>query len=317
VVALPEPVMHTVLAIWQAYESKASGSGDNTGVPMSVAASDCSRSIWYALRWAAPPEVIDGQKQRRFATGHREEDRLLADLEAAGIEVIKTDPATGEQFRAALADGWLRGKLDGKVIGVPEAPKTTHVVEIKSHNDKSFKDLQKKKLKDGKPEHYVQCQLYMKALKLTRCLYLAVNKNDDSLYAERISYEPNFAAQIEEKIKKVVKANSAPPKLFNNPDDRAAFVCRWCRARPQCHDNQFARFNCRTCIEAEFMPNAEVRCALWNRILSYDDQQKGCAKHLFLPSLVPGEQIDSDEKKRTVTYELRNGQKWVDGKLAK
>ncbi len=310
---LPDPIQHTVLAIWKSYEAKA-WSGDNLGVPISQAGHECARAIWYSLRWASPPEPADGQRQRRFDTGNIEEERLLDDLEAAGMQIERLDPATGQQFRVQLVDGWLRGKLDGKGVGFPEAPDTVHVIETKSMNDRSFKDLQRKKLQVGKPDHYVQCQLYMKAENLERCLYLAVNKNDDSLYAERVKIDRGLVARIEQKIEHVIDRSSAPSKLFENPNDRAAFVCQWCRHRPQCHEGAFSRFNCRTCLESEFLPGAIVRCQLWNKELSYAEQQKGCDKHLFLPSLVPGEQIDADEEKRTVTYRLRDGQEWMDGK---
>jgi hypothetical protein len=42
-----------------------------------------------------------------------------------------------------LRSGWLRGKLDGRALEIPEAPKTLHVVETKSHKEKSFKELVK------------------------------------------------------------------------------------------------------------------------------------------------------------------------------
>src|ERR1017187_5909957 len=106
---LPAPISHTVLAIWEAYEKKG-WQGDSLGVPMSQVAEECERKIWYQFRWAANPEIITGQKQRRFDTGNIEEDRLLTDLENAGITVERLDPASGQQFRATLASGWLRGK---------------------------------------------------------------------------------------------------------------------------------------------------------------------------------------------------------------
>ena len=40
---------------------------------------------------------------------------------------------------------------------------------------------------------------------------------------------------------------------------------------------------------------------------------KDCPAHLFLPALVPGEQIDSDPEAETVTYRLRDGTNWIDG----
>jgi hypothetical protein len=304
---LPEPIRHTIEAIWKAYEAR-SRSGDSLGVPMSQAGNECARAIWYAFRWTCSSESPNGQRQRRFETGLLEEERLLNDLEAAGIKVERLDPATGTQFRAALADGWLRGKLDGKVIGLPEASLTEHVVECKSHNQKSFDDLKKKGLRQSKPDHWTQCQLYMKATGLQRCLYLAVNKNDDALYSERIEYDKTAAEQLEKRIEWVVKADQAPPKLWES----CIHQCNWCSARGVCHEGAWARVNCRTCIEARFLPGAVVRCALWDKELSYDEQQRGCEKHLFLPSLVPGEQIDADEEHRTVSYKLHDGSVWVD-----
>jgi len=313
-VALPEPIQHTVIAIWDAYEVRAaSNGGDNRGIPMSLIANECERAIWYQLRWATASEVITGVKQRRFDTGNLEEERLLDDLENAGITVERVDPATGAQFRVELADGWLRGKMDGRATGVPEAPKTVHVIEIKSHNDKSFKELAKKKLKDAKPDHFAQCQAYMKAEHLTRCLYLAVNKNTDELYAERIEFDKVFADRLELKARRIVAADVAPAKLHEDPNAKAAWQCQWCPALPQCHEQRFARVNCRTCINFEFRPGAVAYCTHWNKELEYDEQQKGCDKHIYLPSLVPGEQTDANEAERTVTYTLHDGTVWTDG----
>lgn len=309
-VELPRPISHTVLAIWTAYEAKARSS-DGLGIPMSQVAEECERKIWYQLHWANQPEVISGQKQRRFDTGKIEEERLLNDLELAGIIVERSDPATGEQFRVSLADGWLRGKMDGRATNIPEAPKTVHVVECKSHNDKSFKDLVKKKLQASKPDHYGQCQAYMHAQSLTRCLYIAVNKNTDELYSERIEYDKTYCLRLEAKAERIVKSNIAPPKLFEDPTSKAAFPCTWCSSRPQCHEKEFARKNCRTCLSASFESGAVVKCFLFNKVLSYEEQQVGCPAHLYLPSLVPGEQIDAGE--RWVKYKMVDNNEWIDG----
>ena len=318
---LPDPISHTVLAIWSAYEAKPRSFGDSRGIPMSMVAEPCDRKTWYALRWANPPEFITGAKQRRFDTGNIEEERLLADLERAGIVVERADPATGKQFRVSLADGWLRGKLDGRATNIPEAPVAVHVVECKSHNDKSFKDLVKKKLQASKPDHYAQTQMYMHAQNLARALYIAVNKNTDELYAERIEYDAAFCLRAEAKVEYIVKQDAAPPKLFEDPDAKSAYPCSWCPARPQCHEGEFARRNCRTCISAELCSGATVRCTLFNKELSYDEQQVGCGLHLYLPSLVPGEQIDAKDdpvadealNKRWVKYKMPDGTEWIDG----
>jgi hypothetical protein len=313
---LPEPISHTVLAIYLAYEKNA-WQGDSLGVPISQAANDCSRAVWYQLRWCSSPrqENEPGRKESIFATGRYWEERLLDDLEAIGCQVERLDPTTGQQFRVALASGWLRGKLDGQVLGLPEAPKTLHVVETKSHGSKSFKELTKKKLKEGKPDHYAQCQLYMHAQSLTRCLYYVVNKDTDERYTERVEYDHAFAVRLEAKVYRIVKQDSAPPRLFEDVTAKAAFPCQWCPSKPQCHEGAFARKNCRTCISSSFRDGAIVYCELHEKELSYKEQQAGCPSHLFLPSLVPGEQTDANEKDRWVKYKMKDGSEWVDGAL--
>lgn len=317
---LPNPINHTVEAIYSAIAARAR-QGDNFGVPMGNAVNECDRAIWYALRWAAPPERMDGQKLRRFETGHREEARLLDDLAAAGVTVERVDPATGKQFAVALADGWLRGKIDARATGLPEAPKTEHVVECKSHNDRSFKGLLKhappkgEGLRRSKPEHFAQCQLYMHALKLHRVLYLAVNKNTDELYAERIEYDAEFALRVEVRVTRIAGTDRAPSRLHDDLNSKAAFTCQWCPALALCHERAFARVNCRTCMHAIFDSGAEVRCARTGASLSYDNQQTGCGQHRYLPDLVPAEQVDVAGD--VVIYKFPDGQWWhdCDGKV--
>ncbi len=308
---LPPPESHTALAMDRAIVEAARG-GDSRGVPMSAAGGECDRAIWYALRWAAPLEAPEGARQRRFRTGEAYEEWLLQDLTNAGVVVWTIDEATGKQFRIELASGWLRGKVDGVAQGLPEAPATVHVVECKSHNEKSFKELVRKGVREAKPEHYAQCQLYMHGLALTRCLYLAANKNTDEIHAERLEYDPAFCLAIETRIERIVATDRAPARAHEDPTSKAAFACAWCAAKGLCHQGAFARTNCRTCLHAEFRDGANVRCARHDRPLSYEDQQAGCVDHRYLPDLVPGEQVDVIAGD-VVVYRLADGTEWRDG----
>lgn len=310
---LPEPLSHTVAAMDAAIVAQARDF-DSRGVPMSAAVNECDRAIWYGLRWAAPPEKPEGARQRRFRTGQAYETWMLADLTAAGIAVWTVDDSTGRQFSVELAHGWLRGKVDGVAEGIPEAPKTTHVVECKSHNEKSFKDLVKKGLRDAKPDHFAQCQLYMHGLGLTRCLYVAANKNTDEIHAARVEYDATFCIAIEARIERIVAAKRPPAKAHDDPTSKAAYACAWCPAKLICHEGQFARHNCRTCLHATPQDGANWHCERWDKPLSYQDQQTGCPAHLYIPELVPAEeQIDVDEIAGTVTYRMKDGSIWVDG----
>jgi hypothetical protein len=312
---IPTAIPHTVEAIYSAIAAKARG-GDSRGVPMSDVANDCERAIWYKLRWAAEPEKIDGLKESIFETGRRWEDRLLDDLERAGVLVERIDPATGKQFSVELAMGWLRGKMDGRALDIPEAPKTLHVVETKSHKEKSFKELVKhappkgEGLKKSKPDHYAQCQSYMHAHSLTRCLYLAVNKNTDERYVERVEYDPAYALQLEAKVSRVVRSDRAPSRLHDDPKSKAAFACGWCPVLGLCHEKAWARINCRTCLHASLEDGANVRCTRSGEIRTYPEQQAGCPSHRWLPDLVPAEQVDVQGE--DIVYRLEDGSLWVD-----
>jgi hypothetical protein len=314
---LPEPINHTVAAIYAAIEARAY-MGDSRGVPMSDAVNPCDRATWYRLRWAAPTERVDGQKESKFETGRRWETRLLDDLEAAGVVVERIDPATGKQFTAELANGWLRGKLDGRGLNIPEAPKTVHVIEAKSHSEKSFKELVKHNpltggegLKKSKLEHYAQCQSYMHCQGVTRCLYIAVNKNTDERYAERVEYDATFVITMEARITRLASTDVAPPRLFDDPKSKGAFACAWCTAFAQCHEQAFARVNCRTCLHASLEDGANVRCTKSGELREYKQQQSGCSDHRYLPSIVPGEQIDVQGD--LIVYRLKDGSLWRDG----
>lgn len=307
-VAIPEPYNFTVNAIWQAYEKRAiENAYDNYGIPISMMGDECDRKLWYILRWAFTVNPVPAVTQRLFDTGYVEEDRLLNDLRAAGFDVLSEDPATGASYRIELVRGWLRGKADGTVQGLPEAPKALHVVECKSHNDKSFKELKKSGLPNT---HYVQCQIYMHGLHLQRCLYVAVNKNTDELYVERVRYDKALCESLMLRAERILSANTAPSRIS---EDAEFYLCRFCDARFVCHEGLGVRSNCRTCISSSFADNAELHCALWKTVREKEEQRLGCTKHLFLPSLVAGEQIDADESRRTITYRMPDGSIWTDG----
>lgn len=310
--ALPPPIAHTAEAIDAAYV-KAARNGDSMGVPMSQVINPCDRALWYAFRWTAEPEKPEGSRQRRFATGEHYEQVMLDELRMIGAEVWQIDSATGKQFKVDLANGHLRGKLDGVAVGLPEAPQTPHAVECKSANEKSFKAIAKGKVRDTKPEHHAQIQLYMHALGLQRGLYMLANKNDDTRHTERVEYDAAFCLALIARIERIVVLGRPPARLHEDPTSKGAVECLFCTARPVCHEGAFPRVNCRTCLESEPHDGPRWTCRHRVKDLSYREQQDGCRGHRFIPELVPGEQVDADPRGRTVTYRMADGSVWVDG----
>jgi len=309
--ALPEPIPHTATLMDAAIVAKAK-SFDGAGIPMSDVANECDRAIWMKLRWTSPPERPEGQRERRFRTGHQYETWLLDDLEAAGVEVARIDPATGKQWRVELASGHIRGKMDGRAIGLPEAPKTEHVVECKSHKAEIFRKIVKSPIRESKPDHFAQCQLYMHAEGLSRCLYLAANKDTDEIHTERVEYDPVYCMALVARLERIVHAPRAPTRLHEDPTAKGAFACQICTRLAQCHEGQFSRVNCRTCLNSEPRENATWHCVRWDKPLSYRDQQEGCPAHRYIPDLVPAEQVDVLDND-VVVYRLADGSEFRDG----
>lgn len=313
---IPPPQNFTVDAIYAAYAASRARSWEGLGISISDLGNDCDRAVWYALRWASPQEVITGLKAITFETGEIEEERLLNSLRMIDCEVEAVDPHTGKQTRVTAVFGFVRGKIDGKVLGLPEAPKTWHVVECKSAKETYYKPVVKKGVREGYFSHWVQLNTYCHLLGFDRGLYMLRNKNTGEIYCERIETDHDAAIRMLANAERIVEMHEPPAKLHDDPTAKTAFKCRsMCRHKAICHDGVFPRVNCRTCLHAtaERLENATISCARWSKPLTPDEQREGCPAHLYLPALVPGEMLDADEAAETVTYRLRDGSTWVDG----
>ncbi|WP_309083758.1 oxidoreductase [Chelativorans sp.] len=310
-VALPNSISLTVVAIDAAVEAAEDRDFDHV-VRGSSIGHPCERHLWYRFRWAHEPEVFDGRKLRLFQTGHEEEARLVAYLALAGVKIEAVDPATGEQWEVTALDGHFAGHLDGIATGILEAPTTPHLLECKTHNARSFAQLLRHGVAISKPEHVAQMQVYMHLKGLTRAFYLAKNKDTDELYGERIRYDAAQGSALLAKAERIRDANAAPARVS---DDPSYYLCQAfnCPSYGVCHAGQFALRNCRTCLHSAIGSAGAWYCARFDRVLTIEAQRVGCPNHLYLPSLVPGEQVDADERAETITYRMPDGSVWADG----
>jgi hypothetical protein len=314
-VALPEIQSETSAAIERAW-AEAQVPHDDATLRASKIGDPCDRRLWFGFRWAHAPERHSGRALRIFETGNIEEDRLVEDLRRIGCHVDATDPETGEQYEVSFLAGHFTGHTDGEVEGVPEAPKTRHLLECKTHNDKSFKELKRLKVREAKPMHFAQMQIYMHGRALTRALYVAVNKNDDEIYTERVEYDPAFALAVLARAERLIRSDKAPARIVESLADKMAWQCTFCPAKAVCHDGALPRRTCRTCIHATPEMDGSGRWSCVRHLiqsLSPDQQRQGCPNHLYLPDLVPGEQVDADPVAETITYRFADGGTWVDG----
>jgi hypothetical protein len=206
--------------------------------------------------------------------------------------------------------GHFGGSLDGIAINLLEAPKSWHVLEFKTHSTKSFADLLSKKVKNSKPLHFAQMQIYMHMMSITRAMYLAVCKENDDVYVERLEVDPVFAEGLLDKAQRIIFASTPPQRISSDP---TWYQCRMCDHAPVCHVNQVnaaaAEINCRTCLHATPVEGG-WHCARHDKALNDAQQRAACTQHLFIPSLVPGQQIDAGED--WVEYEFDSGNRWRD-----
>lgn len=313
---LPQVTSPTVAAIYAAYEA-ANSERDGRSISVSTLAEECSRKLFYDFRWCSPAEKINGRTLRIFETGNIEEERWVENLRMIGCDVVdkEPDPRTGhmKQIMVEACDGHVRGYLDSEILGLPEAPKTIHVGEIKSHNLKSFTALKKDGVQKSKPLHYGQIQTYMHQRGRDRGIYLAVCKDTDELYTERLHLDVEYCLRLLARAQRIIDGHEPPAKLHENPDSKMAFACGWCKHKPVCHEAARSRANCRTCIYSSPEAGGTWSCSRWAKPLSIEEQTNGCPAHLYLPALIHGEQIDSDEDAETITYKMHDGSVWTDG----
>jgi len=277
----------TVQAIYDAWKKRGDAEAPRTYLGASSIGHECSRFLWYQFRWCGREE-FPGRIYRLFDHGDKEELRMVNDLRDIGCEVHPVDPETGEQFAISFADGHGGGHMDGCALGVLEAPKTWHVVEFKTHNAKSFGDLKRRGVQQSKPKHYAQMQVYMRKSGMERALYLAINKNTEDLYAERVKLDREFADSLLERADRIVKAGQPPLRAGEGPD---APVCKYCAMISLCHGNPAGVaapcvVSCRSCAHSEPIAEGAWWCELNQKRLSAIDQSRACQQHLWAPGII-------------------------------
>ncbi len=280
-IAIPQPET-TIARIYRAYENRENGR-PRAHLGASLISRACEREAWLSFRWASYPDY-DGRILRLFDRGKREEPVFIRDLRDAGAEVHDVDPATGKQFSFAEFGGHVGGSTDGAAIGLVEAPKTWHVLEFKTHNAASFAALRKDGVAKTHPDHVGQMQLYMGWSGMTRALYLAVCKDTDELYAERLQFDRAAFESLREKARRVVFAKEPLPRLSDSP---AFYKCKLCMFHDVCHGLAFSRRNCRTCAFSTPREDGAWYCERRQQALALDDQSNACGDHIFIPPLLP------------------------------
>ena len=246
----------------------------------------CDRYLWLSFRWAVQPH-FPGRILRLFRRGQMEEATIVSDLRAIGIDVRTSATQARVDFGAHVS-----GSVDAIIeSGVPEAPKKRHVAEFKTHSKKSFDELEKNGVEKAKLEHFVQMQLYMNGLKIDRALYVAVCKDDDRIYTERVHYQADIAEKYIARGRRLALEDRMPPPISTDP---SWYRCKYCEAHEFCFETHLTKHvNCRTCAHSTAKEDSTWRCERHDADgIPVEFQRQGCDSHVLHPDLVPWQRKD-------------------------
>ena len=287
---------------------------------MSGAGKECPRALWYEFRWVQRAKH-DAFTLKRFADGHVGEDTIIKRLRLVeGVTLLSLDPETGKQFHVEAFGGHFAGHMDGQILGLLQAPKTTHVFEAKVTGEKQFRAFQNAKLKHGEKlalsywndTYFAQAQLYMHYGGFKRHYCVVVTPGVREWDSCRTEYHKGAASYLVQRAASVIFADRPPERISEDPDK---FPCSWCDFKDICHNgavpNQILD-TCRSCIHITPQTNGEWHCRSHDRPMDYREQLVGCDRHRLIPVLLQAEQIDAAADGSWVKYRLPSGEIWTD-----
>lgn len=279
---IPKVIVTTGSLIYKLHERDAaeSGKGPRTYMGCSMVGHKCDRKVWLQFRWAIF-KPFPGRILRLFDTGHREEARVLDELRRIpGITVVDRDPNDPTQQIAVDLGCHLKGHLDAEVTGLPEAPKTTHVFDVKTIKASKFAELLKAGIKKMFPEYYTQGMLYMHARGRSRAGFLFINKDTEETNLQRFDYNMAEAKQMKARSDRIALSRRMPEPIMGAGADW--YECKFCDFTDVCWNRASIEIerNCRTCEHIRPNEDGAWTCTL-HEVDDVDEEYMriGCDDH--------------------------------------
>jgi len=270
----------------------------------SVIGEPCSRKLWLMFNRYVEPEKFDARMFRLFFRGKREEPVIESLLIECGFEVIDScleQAGFREGFFGGSGDGVYM--LNGKRVAV----------EMKTCSDKSFSTLKPGNLREIKPLHYAQCQIYQKKFDCDYALYIAINKNDDRIFVDTVEFNLEHYNEYLNKATYITTTDKPPERIASKASD---FRCKFCHAHAVCWGIQIPRVHCRNCATSDKEPiNGKFICEMNdNKEL---DSSGSCAHHAWNPHAMQDLQgwsaLEFYPDKRAVKYQRPDGTEFTNG----
>lgn len=189
----------------------------------------CSRQQAYkVLNFEENGKTIDARARMVFFMGDLTELAIVGLAKAAGCDIF----STGDQQAIVEIEG-----VPGHPDGLLRDSGKTLLLEVKSMSSFSFKDFERGVIDDG---YRYQCNAYMEALKLEKCVIVALNKDAGVLAEQIISKDETIVSDIYKRIAllKNVTKDSLPPRPYA-PNDKGFYPwnCLYCAFHQTCLPN--------------------------------------------------------------------------------
>ncbi len=182
-------------------------------------AGQCPRLIQFRMNGLVYEEV-EPRVKRIFENGNFMQARYRKFLEGANKFVEEEVP-----IRIEIDDIVIKGRADMIVLDNHD---NKQVIEFKSINTRGFNELITNQA--PKPEHFMQWNIYSKALSLHDGVILYENKDDQRMKPFQVKFdEENFNSVLN--IFKMIKDYNSKGIVVPKPEK---INCYWCAARKIC-----------------------------------------------------------------------------------
>lgn len=248
----------------------------------SLIGKECARRIWYDFHWTKA-EAFEARMLRLFGDGHHLEPRVAAWLKQAGVELWQAGEFGTDKslMRISACAGHFGGTPDFIGKNIPDLdPDEPALIEVKTHNNKSFDKIVSDGIMRTKWEHFVQMQVYMGGLGLKFALYIPYNKDTSAIHPEIVQFDQREYDRAIARAESIIFTQEPPPRIGKNPGH---YGCKYCHLNRLCYfgDVEPAR-NCRTCQwstpagpDSGYAPGTWI-CDVDEAELNEDAQRAGC-----------------------------------------
>ncbi len=193
----------------------------------SIIGHHCCRFIWLEYN-NQDDTILDAKTNRIFSIGKMYEDVVANEINL----LVKNKVIKDIKYQIEYQNDIIKGTADA-VMTFNDNKKI--LIEIKTMNDASFKNLIKSNIFSAMQIYFNQCQAYMGLSKIPNCLVLVVNKNTSQYYHERLIFNKQVFHGLIEKAKFVINRKSAP--FGHTIGTNKYFRCNMCKYVDDCWGN--------------------------------------------------------------------------------